>query len=310
MSMQSGLYRKYLPDLVRSGEVPEATARPVRAPRPRAEGDARPVRRSLPPHRREARSCALDASERRARSLARPGASRSSCSRTTATCLPLPRSGKRIALIGPFAAGSTTSSDRGWSMATTPRRSTSPRAFAAAVADRSFSHRRARFRRRSSRSPAGSSRPSPRRARRTSSCSRSANSQGMSGEAQSRTEIVVPAPQQELAEAVAAIGKPVVVVLKHGRALALEGAVAERPGDPRDLVPRNRDRQRHRRRAVRRLQPFWPPARRASRGSRAKSLIITRTSLPAGRIRRASCSPTRRISAVFRTAPAIPSATA
>ena len=29
--------------------------------------------------------------------------------------LPLPRSGKTIALIGPFAAGSTTSSDRGWS---------------------------------------------------------------------------------------------------------------------------------------------------------------------------------------------------
>jgi len=50
--------------------------------------------------------------------------------------------------------------------------------------------------------------------------------QNMSGEAQSRTEIVVPAPQQELAEAVAKVGKPTVVVLKHGRALALEGAVA------------------------------------------------------------------------------------
>jgi beta-glucosidase len=48
----------------------------------------------------------------------------------------------------------------------------------------------------------------------------------MSGEAQSRTDITVPAPQQELAEAVAATGKPIVVVLKHGRALALEGAVA------------------------------------------------------------------------------------
>ena len=48
----------------------------------------------------------------------------------------------------------------------------------------------------------------------------------MSGEAQSRTEIVVPAPQQQLAEAVAAVGKPMVVVLKNGRALALEGAVA------------------------------------------------------------------------------------
>ena len=50
----------------------------------------------------------------------------------------------------------------------------------------------------------------------------------MSGEAQSRTEVVVPAPQQQLAEAVAAAGKPMVVVLKNGRALALEGAVLAR----------------------------------------------------------------------------------
>jgi len=49
---------------------------------------------------------------------------------------------------------------------------------------------------------------------------------GMSGEAQSRTEIVIPEAQQQLAEAVVAVGKPVVVVLKHGRALALQGAVA------------------------------------------------------------------------------------
>ena len=54
-------------------------------------------------------------------------------------------------------------------------------------------------------------------------------SQRMSGEAQSRLDIVVPPPQQALAEAVAATGKPVVVVLKHGRALALEGAVLNAP---------------------------------------------------------------------------------
>lgn len=45
------------------------------------------------------------------------------------------------------------------------------------------------------------------------------------GEAQSRTDIVIPNEQQRLAEAVASIGKPVVVLLKNGRALALEGAV-------------------------------------------------------------------------------------
>lgn len=50
---------------------------------------------------------------------------------------------------------------------------------------------------------------------------------GMSGEAQSRVEITVPAPQQALAEAIAATGKPVVVLLRHGRALALAGAVRD-----------------------------------------------------------------------------------
>lgn len=51
--------------------------------------------------------------------------------------------------------------------------------------------------------------------------------QNYSGEAQARTQIVVPAAQQALAEAIAAAGTPVVVLLKNGRALALSGAVRE-----------------------------------------------------------------------------------
>lgn len=51
-------------------------------------------------------------------------------------------------------------------------------------------------------------------------------SQDMSGEAQSRTAIEIPQAQQALAEAVGAMGKPVIVLLRHGRALALHGAVA------------------------------------------------------------------------------------
>lgn len=51
--------------------------------------------------------------------------------------------------------------------------------------------------------------------------------QDMSGEGNSRTEIVIPKPQQELAEAVAKAGKPLVVLLRNGRALALEGAVRD-----------------------------------------------------------------------------------
>jgi beta-glucosidase len=51
----------------------------------------------------------------------------------------------------------------------------------------------------------------------------------MSGEAQSRVEITVPAPQLALAEAMAATGKPLVIVLRHGRALALTGPVRNAP---------------------------------------------------------------------------------
>ncbi len=49
----------------------------------------------------------------------------------------------------------------------------------------------------------------------------------MSGEAQSRTEIDIPEPQRALAEAVAATGKPVVVLLRNGRAMELSGAVKD-----------------------------------------------------------------------------------
>ncbi|MCH3755863.1 glycoside hydrolase family 3 C-terminal domain-containing protein, partial [Campylobacter coli] len=51
----------------------------------------------------------------------------------------------------------------------------------------------------------------------------------MSGEGNSRVEITVPVAQQALADAVAATGTPVVVLLRHGRALALTGAVRDAP---------------------------------------------------------------------------------
>lgn len=51
----------------------------------------------------------------------------------------------------------------------------------------------------------------------------------MSGEAQARVEVTIPQPQLALAQALAATGKPVVVLLRHGRALALTGAVRAAP---------------------------------------------------------------------------------
>ncbi|MCD9088451.1 glycoside hydrolase family 3 N-terminal domain-containing protein [Stenotrophomonas sp. SY1] len=51
--------------------------------------------------------------------------------------------------------------------------------------------------------------------------------QRYSGEAQSRIEITLPPVQQALAEAIAATGTPLVVLLRNGRALALHGAVRD-----------------------------------------------------------------------------------
>ena len=51
--------------------------------------------------------------------------------------------------------------------------------------------------------------------------------QEMSGESSSRAQIVLPPAQQALAQAIGATGKPVVIVLRNGRALALQGAVRD-----------------------------------------------------------------------------------
>lgn len=49
--------------------------------------------------------------------------------------------------------------------------------------------------------------------------------QRYSGEAQSRIEITLPVAQQKLADAISAVGKPVVALIRNGRALALHGGV-------------------------------------------------------------------------------------
>lgn len=51
----------------------------------------------------------------------------------------------------------------------------------------------------------------------------------MSGEAQARVEVTIPGPQLALADALVATGKPVIILLRHGRALALTGAVRAAP---------------------------------------------------------------------------------
>ena len=225
MSMQSGLYRQHLPSLVRDGQVTQAqldvSVRRVLALKAMLGLFDDPFRR-IDVKRESARSL-LPAT----RALARESGRKSIVLlKNDGDLLPLPRSGKKIALVGPFAEGLHDlvgpwvvygDDARAVDLATGIRGALRDRG-SLIVAQGS-----------------GIEEPVAGGIEQAVAAARQADvvvlaigeGAGMSGEAQSRTEIVVPAPQQQLAEAVAATGKPVVVVLKHGRALALEGAVAD-----------------------------------------------------------------------------------
>jgi len=224
MSMQSGLYRQHLPDLVRSAAVPEAqldeSVRRVLNLKAMLGLFDDPFRR-IDVKRESARTMLPST-----RALAREAGRKAIVLLKNDTdLLPLPRSGKKIALIGPFAAGPHDlvgpwvvygDDQKAIDLATGIRGALSDKA-GLIVAQGSDVEA-----------------PLPGGIEQAVAAARQADivilaigeSANMSGEAQSRTEIVVPKPQQELAEAVAAVGKPVVVVLKHGRALALQGAIA------------------------------------------------------------------------------------
>lgn len=221
ISMESDLYRLHLPALVRDGLVPEAavnrSVRRVLAMKAALGLFANPQRR-IDPAREAARSRRPEAL-----ALAREAARKAIVMvRNEGDLLPLAKTA-RIALIGPFGAGphdiiggwcvygddaqgvdlATGLHNAGAKITVTEGcgiEAPLPGGIAAAVA-----------------------------------AAKAADvvllaigeSQDWSGEAQSRTEITVPAAQQRLAEAIAATGKPVVVVLKNGRALALSGAVRD-----------------------------------------------------------------------------------
>lgn len=224
MSMQSGLYRKYLPDLVRSGQIAQAkldeSVRRVLAMKAMLGLFDDPFRR-IDVKRESARSMLPQT-----RALAREAGRKAIVLlKNDGDLLPLPRSGRRIALIGPFAAGPHDlvgpwvvygDDNKAVDLATGIR---------AAIGEKNGLIIEP---------GSGVEEPLAGGIERAVAAARQADvvilaigeGAGMSGEAQSRTEIIVPPPQQALAEAVAGVGKPIVVVLKHGRALALEGAVA------------------------------------------------------------------------------------
>jgi beta-glucosidase len=222
MSMQSGLYRQHLPDLVRRGEVPEAllnqSVRRVLAMKAMLGLFDNPFRR-IDVKRESARSMLP-----KTRALAREAGRKAIVMlKNDGELLPLPRSGKAIALIGPFASGHHDLVGP-WVVYGDDAKSV----------DLASGIRSAFKGNLIVAQGSGVEEPLAGGIEQAVAAARQADviilaigeGANMSGEAQSRTEIVVPEPQQLLAEAVAAVGKPVVVVLKHGRALALEGAVA------------------------------------------------------------------------------------
>jgi beta-glucosidase len=224
MSMQSGLYRQHLPSLVRSGEVPQAkldeSVRRVLALKAMLGLFDNPFRR-IDVKRETARSMLPQT-----RALAREAGRKAIVLlKNEGELLPLPRSGKRIALIGPFAAGPHDlvgpwvvygDDAKAVDLATGIRGALADKSALIVVQGSGVEE------------PLAGGIDQAIAAARQADVVILAIGEGanMSGEAQSRTEIIVPPPQQQLAEAVAATGKPVVVVLKHGRALALEGAIA------------------------------------------------------------------------------------
>ena len=225
MSMQSGFYMKYLPSLVAGGEVPmqrlDEAVRRVLGVKTALGLFANPYAAMDP--RREQQEVGTPAIV----ALAREAAQRSIVLlKNEGNLLPLRKSGQRIALIGPFGA------DRKnlfgpWTI----------------FGDESRAVDLAQGLRAALRKPSqltvvrgsGIEKPLSGGVAAAVAAAKQADvvvlalgeSQDMSGEAQSRTQIVIPDAQQAFAEAVAATHKPVVVVLRNGRALALRGAVRD-----------------------------------------------------------------------------------
>lgn len=220
MSMSSGLYARFLPDLVRAGEVAEAdldaSVRRVLKLKAALGLFVDPFNR-LAPERAERNHAPTH------RKLAREAARKSLVLlKNDGGVLPLARSA-RIALIGPFAAGHDHLNGP-WVLFGDPRQATSVEdGLRAAMTDPQALTVVA---------GCGAETRIADGVDEAVAAARAADvvvlvvgeGERMSGEAQSRLDIGLPAPQRALVEAVRAVGKPTVLILKCGRALTLDPA--------------------------------------------------------------------------------------
>jgi beta-glucosidase len=224
MSMQSGFYAAHLPDLVEKGEVPmdmldEGVRRVLTVKN--AIGLLDNPYRSLDP------AVEADTSKHAEHAaLARDGSRRSIVMLKNDGVLPLRKQGQKIALIGPFGAdvdnleGCWTlfgDKNRHVNIETGLRDALDDTASLEVVAGSGIEE-----------AIEGGIDDAVAAAKRADVVLLAIGEpQVYSGEAQSRTHIIVPPAQQALADAIAATGTPFVVLLKNGRALALTGAVRE-----------------------------------------------------------------------------------
>ncbi len=233
VSMQSGLYMAHLPALVASGEVPMArlddAVRRVLQVKWKLGLFSDPFRGLGAPGLSDSLP---DSAWPAHQALARDAARRSIVLlKNEHNALPLSRNHQRIALIGPFGSRGGASVHGPWTLFAAEGSGVSlAQGLRAAMADSAAL---------SVVAGSGVNEALPGGIAQAMSAARGADvvllalgeSEQMSGEARSRVSLEIPPAQQALAEAVSATvsgsGKPVIVLLRNGRALALQGAVRD-----------------------------------------------------------------------------------
>lgn len=222
ISMQSHLYNRHLPDLVRKGEVPmkvvdEAVRRVLYVKK--ALGLFENPYRSLDPAREK-----TDLRTPKAIALSREAARKSAVLLKNDGLLPLKKSGQKIALIGPLANDKYQTLGTWAIFPDFENAVTLEKGLRNQISDNALIN-----------SVKGCEIEGKISGGIDAAIAAAKDadvvilalgeSENMSGEAQSRVEIKIPAPQIALADAIAELKKPTLVVLTHGRALELPQSV-------------------------------------------------------------------------------------